>query len=145
MGNKIYLASPFFNPMERANVLKACEQLRDNGFYVFCPLEHKIPNGEKMSNTEWGRAVYEFDVENIDNCDTLVCLYYGLYSDSGTAFEVGYAVAKRKRVIIVDFTEDKASLMIYGKNEICSPKDLETFFAHNDRYFYYKKYPKEVK
>ncbi|MBQ3494480.1 MAG: nucleoside 2-deoxyribosyltransferase [Clostridia bacterium] len=110
---KIYLASPFFRGEERPNVEKARDILQSRGFDVFVPMEHKIENGENLPNDVWAKAVFEMDKNAIDECDVLVCLYYGLYSDSGTAWEVGYAVAKRKKVIVVHIdTVQESSLMV---------------------------------
>ena len=41
------------------------------------------------------------DCQAIDDCDVVIVLNFGLYSDSGTAWEEGYAKAMRKRVVQV--------------------------------------------
>ena len=93
---KIYLASPFFNETERNNVCIATKILRDKNLDVFVPMEHKVKNEWDLSNADWGKAVFEMDKDALDKCDVMVILYYGLYSDSGTAFEVGYFYANKK-------------------------------------------------
>ena len=98
---KIYLAGPFFNKQERDNIIKAKNILGSKDLDVFVPMEHKFLDDDKMPNGVWGRLVYDYDKENLYQCDALVCVYYGLYSDSGTAWEVGFATALNKKVIVV--------------------------------------------
>ena len=98
---RIYLAGPFFNKKERANIEQAEKILRDKNLELFVPMEHKIENGESMPNDLWGKLVFEMDKQAIYDCDIVVALYYGMYSDSGTAWEAGYAMAVGKRVIQV--------------------------------------------
>ena len=57
-------------------------------------MEHFIPNGENLSNNEWAEAVFKMDVEALNKCDRVVAAYLGLRSDTGTAWEIGYAYAK---------------------------------------------------
>ncbi len=110
---KIYLAGPFFNDNERQDILKARDILRSRNFDIFVPMEHKIKDDDKLPNDVWGKLVFEMDRDEIYNCDVVVALYYGLYSDSGTAWEVGFAYSLNKKIVIVHCEPDKAqSLMI---------------------------------
>ena len=43
---KIYLASPFFNDNEIANIHRAAEILKAKGHEVFVPMEHDVENRE---------------------------------------------------------------------------------------------------
>lgn len=99
---KVYLASPFFDDMDRANAIEATKILRNKGLEVYLPLEHKIENAWDYTNHEWGRLVFEADKKAVDDCDTLVCLSYGRFSSAGTNFEVGYAYGTGKKVIVVE-------------------------------------------
>ena len=92
----IYIAGPFFTDEERAflkivinSVKKFCPDEE-----LFIPMEHFIPNGEDLSNNEWAEAVFKMDVEALNKCDRVVAAYLGLRSDTGTAWEIGYAYAK---------------------------------------------------
>ena len=97
---KIYLASPFFNNGERQSVEFIVNHLRKNlGLEVYVPMEHTIPNAWDLPNNVWAKAVFDEDVKAIDECDTVIVLNWGMYSDSGTAWECGYAFAKGKEVI----------------------------------------------
>lgn len=109
---KIYLASPLFTEYERENVRKYAKYYRDLGWTVYVPMEHQIENAWDMPNHEWARKVFEEDVKAIDDSDRIVVLYYGLYSDSGTAWEQGYAYAKGKSVEVINCGCSEASLMV---------------------------------
>lgn len=109
---KIYLASPLFTEFEKGVVRDLAEKMRGIGFDVYVPMEHQIENAWDYSNDEWARHVFEEDVKAINECDVVVCAYYGLYSDSGTAWECGYAYAKGKKIQLVDMANDEVSLMM---------------------------------
>ena len=46
------------------------------------------------------------------DCDAVVLLYGGMYSDSGTAWECGYAYATGKKVIVCCYNIEQTNLMI---------------------------------
>lgn len=98
---KIYLASPFFNEEELEIYHRAIRLLRDEGYEVYVPQEHTIENGWKLSNEDWARRVFIEDIKAIDNSEIVIVLNFGMYSDSGTAWEAGYAFAKDKKVVQV--------------------------------------------
>lgn len=109
----IYLASPFFDSRERFYMTEVLKVLRDRGEEVYAPYEHKIEDGEDMPNEVWGALVYQEDINAIQKCDEVYVIYDGMYSDSGTAFEVGYARAIGKPITAIYTTEcRKSSLMI---------------------------------
>ena len=110
--SKIYLASPLFTEYERELVRKVAKALRADGNEVYVPMEHSIKNAWEMSNADWGKAVFEEDVKAIQECDQVVCIYYGLYSDSGTAWECGFAYGIGKPVVLYDAAGDEVSLMV---------------------------------
>lgn len=110
---KIYLAGPFFNVEERANIEKTRDILRARNFEVFVPMEHKFKDDDKMPNDYWGKKVFELDRDAIYSVDCLVVMYYGMYSDSGTAWEVGFAKALNKKIVVVHIDKaQESSLMI---------------------------------
>lgn len=116
---KIYLAGPFFKEKEREFVEEIARQLRCSGHEVYVPMEHKIENGENLPNHEWARKVFEQDIKAIDECDKVIAIYSSLYSDTGTAWECGYAYAKGKEVFINVCKEESDS-----KNTIKNIKSL---------------------
>ena len=92
----IYIAGPFFTDEERAFLKIVIESVKEifPNEELFIPMEHFIPNGENLSNNEWAEAVFKMDVEALNKCDHVVAAYLGLRSDTGTAWEIGYAYAK---------------------------------------------------
>lgn len=98
---KIYLASPFFNEEERGVYQAVITTLRKKGYDLFVPAEHEISNAWELSNQAWGEAVFGVDVLAINKCDVVIALNWGMYSDSGTAWELGYAFALGKKTINV--------------------------------------------
>lgn len=109
---KIYLASPLFTEHERNNVTKWAKHLREKGFEVYVPMEHEIENAWSYSNDCWANMVFREDVKAIRECDEVWCLYYGLYSDSGTAWECGFAYGIEKHVVMIDLANEEVSLMM---------------------------------
>lgn len=56
--------------------------------------------------------VFANDVVALDHCDIVVMLSFGKENNAGAAWEVGYAYAKKKKVIVVSMTDEIESLMI---------------------------------
>ena len=112
MTKKIYLASPFFDDAELERVNKVKEILDSKGLEVFSPKEHQNEHLE-FGSIEWRKATFENDVKHIDWCDVVVAIICkGNYDDSGTAWELGYAYATNKPVVLVNITGETINLMI---------------------------------
>lgn len=109
---KIYIAGPFFNEMEINNVKYVEELLSDKGISYFSPMRHSVED-EEPGTSAWARKVFETDRTAIQDCDAVVMLYYGNYSDSGTAWECGYAYAEGKPVILVHIHGNDSNLMMH--------------------------------
>ena len=112
----IYIAGPFFTDEERDFLKIVIESTKE--FFpdeeLFIPMEHFIPNGENLSNNEWAEAVFKMDVEALNKCDHVIAAYLGLRSDTGTAWEIGYAYAKGIPVTLIlhsDALEGEVSIM----------------------------------
>lgn len=97
---KIYMAGAFFRPEAKTKIDSLVEQMRGHGYDVFVPQEHTIPNAWEMSQEDWAEAVFKMDIAAIQDCDMVYAVYDGLYSDSGTAWEIGYAYALGKHIAI---------------------------------------------
>ena len=99
----IYIAGPFFTDKERAFLKIVIESVKEicPNEELFIPMEHFIPNGENLSNNEWAEAVFKMDIEALNKCDRVVAAYLGLRSDTGTAWEIGYAYAKNIPVSLI--------------------------------------------
>lgn len=109
---KFYLASPLFTDYEREKVKKVAKALRLSGAEVYVPMEYTIENAWDYSNAEWGKRVFDEDIKAIKECDEVICIYYGLYSDSGTAWECGFAYGIGKPVFLIDEANTEVSLMV---------------------------------
>lgn len=104
--NNIYLAGPFFTDKERAVKARIKEHLEAlcelaGSFAVTDPQSDGDFKSWEQSNNDWGFNVWEKDLKLLDNCDYVVAIDWGLYGDCGTAWEIGYAFAKRKEVIVI--------------------------------------------
>ena len=128
---KIYLSSPFFNQEEIDNMRQAQKILENRDFDVFVPMDIIIPNTNEV---EWAEKMFDADKAGIDKCDVVVLLYYGLYSDSGTAWECGYAFAKNKPVVVVHCqnTQKNNLMVVFGASANVESIDaLKTFDFQN--------------
>lgn len=131
----IYVAAPFFNNEEIESLNKLQEfllkEFPDTDF--FFPREHKIPDGEYMSNQEWASHVYEMDVEALKESEAVIALYDGHYSDTGAAWEIGYACALNKPItlLIVNCSKDQSIMPINCANFVF---DFEEFINPNGMY-----------
>jgi len=110
---KIYLASPLFNPLQKERIKKVVNRLRDEGHEVYSPMEHEVPNAWDLANYVWARKVYEADMDALIEADAVVAIYDGMDSDSGTAWEIGYACAMKKSVhLLLTRPREMQSLML---------------------------------
>ena len=125
---KIYLAGPFFNETEVRNIEYAEQVLKEKGLDFFSPLRHE-ERTEKPGTSAWAHKLFEMDRAAIEDADALVVLYYGNYSDTGTAWECGYAFAKGKPVILVyvDADADSNLMMHCGCRANISLQDLKDY------------------
>ena len=97
---KIYIASPLFTAEEKRVINKIAEVLHRAGYETYLPMEHGVPDAWSYTNEEWAHKMFILDKEAIDNCDGVLCIYYGMNSDSGTSWEVGYAYGTGKPVVV---------------------------------------------
>lgn len=131
---KVYLAGPFWKKEERENIEKARDILRSRGFEVFVPMEHKIEDAWDLCNEVWGQKVFELDKDAIYDCDVVVAMYYGLYSDSGTAWEIGFANCLNKKIVIVhcEKTQESSIMVVNGSSfNLGEIDDLKTLDFDN--------------
>jgi nucleoside 2-deoxyribosyltransferase len=89
---KVYLAGPLFTLAEQNFNVELARFLESEGFEVFLPQEH-----EPRRNT--AKSIFDMDVAALDWADMVVACMDGSDPDSGTAWECGYAYAKRKPIV----------------------------------------------
>ncbi|MGE5444311.1 MAG: nucleoside 2-deoxyribosyltransferase [Ignavibacteriales bacterium] len=95
---KIYLAGPLFTQAERRwnrELAAALAKLKPD-LEIILPQDIKI---EFRNNNPDFAAIFKRNVESIENSDAIVAILDGSDSDSGTAWECGYAYAKGKPLI----------------------------------------------
>ncbi|MGG1219386.1 nucleoside 2-deoxyribosyltransferase [Priestia endophytica] len=109
----IYLASPFFKGFQTKRVERMAEILRAKGHEVFVPMEHQNKHLE-FGSYAWRKATWQSDVDAIERADAVYAIVSdGNYSDDGTAWEIGYAHAKGKPILIFNENgEEPVNLMI---------------------------------
>jgi len=118
MRTKVYLAGSCSSE-QRTMMQKVASKLRENErFEVYCPFELKIPNAWDMCQEDWAYNVFEKDIEAIDKCNIFLMITPGRASSAGTNWEQGYAYAKDKYIIVVQYTNDNTSLMTYSSADI---------------------------
>ena len=124
---KIYLASPFFNEEELKNVKKAEEILVSRGFDVYSPRLNEVRSDENIGSLAWSKETFMNDRRFIDWADAVVMLYYGGYSDSGTAWECGYAFGTNTPVIVVHLGDDSNLMIHEGCHSNISMNELASY------------------
>jgi nucleoside 2-deoxyribosyltransferase len=107
---KVYLAGGFFNEKQLKAVERAEKFLRSKGFEVFSPREHQfkdLPFGSK----EWRATVFDNDVEHILWSDFVFAIL-DEQMDEGTLWEMGFAFAHGKPIILFNDSDRKLNLMV---------------------------------
>ena len=139
---RIYLASPFFNDKELDYYKKVLNILEKKNLTVYAPLKNEISR-ENKTKEQWAKLTFSKDVEEINKADAVVMLFYGLYSDSGTSWECGYAFATNKPVVVVHLHEGKSNCMINcgSYSNLKGLQELENYdFDKMPIYNYYNTY-----
>ena len=124
---KIYLASPFFNEKELENVKIAEKILTERGFSLFSPRLNEVRTDENTQQSLWSKETFMNDKKFIDWADVVVMLYYGGYSDSGTAWECGYAYGTNTPVVVVQLGEDSNLMVHEGCHSNITLEELKTY------------------
>lgn len=112
----VYLAGPFFSLAQLWIVEEARGLLLDMGLRVFSPV-HDIGHGP-------AEDVVQKDLDAIHECDLMLAIGDGL--DAGTIYEIGYARALKKPVVMyVENESEEDQKMMAGSDCILS-KDFVT-------------------
>lgn len=109
-GQLVYLAGPFFTMSERWLINELRDKLIEFENRVFSPL-HDVGPGSP-------HAVVKPDLDGIQQADVVLAVATGL--DAGTLFEIGYARALGKRVVVLaeNTTEHDLTMLIGSDCEI---------------------------
>lgn len=112
----VYLAGPFFSYSQKWLIGQFYRALLGEGVNVFSPL-HDVGIGD-------AQEVTEPDIEGLNASDVVLAVVDGL--DSGTLFEIGYAVSKGKKVVAYVQNESKKSLQMLEGTHCDIEKDFTT-------------------
>jgi nucleoside 2-deoxyribosyltransferase len=93
--SQVYLAAPLFSDAERAFNLVLRDLLTAQGYPVYLPQE----TGEGLAGPERDGVIFASHIAALDGASCVVAVCDGSDTDSGTAWEMGYAVAKGIPVI----------------------------------------------
>lgn len=113
---KVYLAGPFFTLSEKLFVTECRNILTAMGAHVFSPY-HDVGEGK-------AEDVAPKDIDALNGCDCVFAIVDGL--DSGTLFEIGYAVAHGKRVVAYVENESEGALKMLTGTGCDVEKDFTT-------------------
>jgi nucleoside 2-deoxyribosyltransferase len=114
---RVYLASPLFNPVERAFNLEVAERLHSTA-EVFLPqrdgalLTRLVSDGENVDAAR--ERIFRDDTGAIARCDVLIAVLDGRTIDEGVAFELGYARALGK--VCIAYKSDDRFMLPTGDN-----------------------------
>jgi nucleoside 2-deoxyribosyltransferase len=112
----IYLAGPFFNLQQRWMIEQARDNLRDVGLRVFSPF-HDIGLGS-------AEDVVQKDLDGIKAADAVFAIADGL--DAGTLYEIGYARALGKPVVVYSESESEEDLKMMSGSDCIVQDDYAT-------------------
>ena len=129
--NSVYIASPFFNPLQVQIVEDIKKALNDIGVDFYSPKDANLFENFKDMDP---KVIFEENVVNILNRDAVVVVTDG--KDVGTIFEAGFAYASKIPIVYVwlDRPEGaKFNLMLSqsGRTVVGSISELQLAFLGN--------------
>ncbi|MDB5792352.1 MAG: hypothetical protein JWQ80_2376 [Massilia sp.] len=113
---QVYLAGPFFDLAQVWMVEEARRNLLESGLKVFSPV-HDIGYGD-------AQQVVQQDLDAIKNSDIVFAIVDGL--DAGTLYEIGYARALGKPVVVYSERESNESLKMAEGSDCVICKNYTT-------------------
>ncbi|HWB04281.1 MAG TPA: PfkB family carbohydrate kinase [Verrucomicrobiales bacterium] len=113
---RVYLAGPFFSMSQIWLINEARAALSGQGLEVFSPLHH-VGRGPAA-------LVYEPDTKGILEADVVFACVDGL--DAGTLFEIGFAKANQKQVVVFVQNERSEDLKMLEGSRCSIQKDFVT-------------------
>jgi nucleoside 2-deoxyribosyltransferase/predicted secreted protein len=94
---RVYLAAPLFSAAERSFNASVARTLKEHLFDVHLPQEAGDDSGTRGTREQ--ERLFDVNREALENSDFVVAIIDGADADSGTAWEMGYAFARKKPVI----------------------------------------------
>lgn len=96
---KIYQAGPLFTEAEQNWHRQLKARLEASGHQVIWPFELFTQEEIESLGKDAPARIMETDLRSLETCDLVVALLDGTQVDDGTAFETGYAFAKKIPVV----------------------------------------------
>lgn len=124
---RIYLASPFFNEKEVEYLEEVEKILEKKSLKVFSPMRNPVDKQVQVGSRQWSIETFMNDIKYIKWCEVVVGIYHGNYSDSGTAWELGYAFATDKPVILVHIGENSNLMVHEGAHANITLEELKDY------------------
>lgn len=98
---KVYVAGPeVFRKDAKYHLELVRMVMSQHGLTALIPIDNEVEAAGKHPG-EVAEAIYKGNVKMIDECDVVlasIAPFRGVHMDPGTAFEIGYAIAKNKPV-----------------------------------------------
>ncbi|RZI47948.1 nucleoside 2-deoxyribosyltransferase [Lactococcus kimchii] len=131
---KVYLAGPFFSDkqIKKVELLENALNSNETVSSFFSPMRCQRP--EELADDvaeftpEWAKVTMENDIKEVEKADVIVAItdFDGQDADSGTAWELGYAIAQGKPTYLIQFEETvPTNIMLTERNR--------AFFTHQDQ------------
>ncbi len=122
MAKKVYLASPFFDKeqLERVQRVEAALAQNPTVSSVFSPRTEQLEQFEEGTKI-WANAIFKNDINELEDSDIILSVvdFVDDFVDSGTAFEVGYAVKAKKPIVVFHEKDNILNLMISESKSTC--------------------------
>lgn len=115
MNKTIFVAGPLFSEGEiwfDKQIVAIVEKLGFKALWSWRD-EQELIKKDELSGKDWTYKIYKLNRELIDKSDIVVAVLDGADVDSGTAWEIGYATAKGKKVIGI-----KTDGRLHGKDQV---------------------------
>ncbi len=94
MTDLVYIAGPLFDEGERWWIERVEEVVAAAGYRTFLP--HRDNQPKTADNVD---QIFESNRQHLDSCSFVVASLNGIITDDGTAWEIGYAYARGRRII----------------------------------------------
>lgn len=125
---KLYLAGPFFDNEQIKRIKNIEQALNDNPTVdtYFSPRNSDYLLQNKPGSKAWSEEVFSLDVNEIKKADAIIAIidFTNDSVDSGTAFEIGYAHAINKPVVLFHEKDGMVNLMLTnGSNSYLTKVD----------------------
>lgn len=112
---RVFIASPFFSE-EQLDRVKRLEHALSQNPYVCDFFSARLNQAEQLTfgSKEWRKFVFHNDLRHLRRADVVVAIhdFEGMQVDSGTAFEIGYAYAMQKPIILIKEKSSIPNLML---------------------------------